>query len=151
MFLKKWSAKDRLFILNARRNPTFTASRINSLFRQAAGRVICGQRVRNKLHAHNLTERRLATHPRLSRQQRGERNHWANEHGNWNLRRRGSCMFTDESWFCLYHSDGRVLMWRERGMRSMNVWCRQQLFLGADQCAFGEALVLTGAQSWMFN
>lgn len=38
------------------------------------------------------------THPGLSRQKRGERNRWDIEYGNWNLRRKEFCMFTDESW-----------------------------------------------------
>lgn len=132
------AAEDRLMLLTARRNPTFTASRINSLFRQATGRVICGQTVRNRLHARNLRARRRVTHPRLSRQQRGERNRWAIEHRNWNLQRWGSCMFTDESRFRLYHSDGRVLVWREQGMRyNERFMSPTTLFGGGSVCVWG--------------
>ncbi|EEZ97617.1 hypothetical protein TcasGA2_TC012951 [Tribolium castaneum] len=66
-------AQDRFIVLTARQNPTFTASRINSRFRQASGRTIFSQTIRRRLHAAHLRARRRATHPRLTAEQRASR------------------------------------------------------------------------------
>ena len=132
------NAQDRFIALTARRNRTFTASRINSMFRQATGRVISSQTIRRRLHASNLRARRRATHPRLTAEQRACRYRWAREHSLWNFQNWRHCLFTDESRFRLYTSDGRILVWRERGQRySESVMSPTTLFGGGSVCVWG--------------
>lgn len=130
--------QDRFVVLTARRNPTFTASRINSIFRHATGRAISSQTVRRRLHASNLRARRRATHPRLTREQRACRYRWAMEHYQWNFENWRNCLFTDESRFRLYTNDGRILVWRERGQRyNENLRVPTTLFGGGSVCVWG--------------
>lgn len=131
-------AEDRLVVLTARRNPTYTASRINSFFRQATGRVISGQTIRRRLHARNLHARRRATHVNLTREHRALRNQWAIEHRDWNVENWSCCLFTDESRFRLYTADGRMLVWRERGQRyNPRFMVPTTAFGGGSVCVWG--------------
>lgn len=111
------AAQDRLLILNARRNPTYPASRLNRSLRVATGVLISNQTVRRRLHVRGLRARRRVQHPRLNREHRVHRRQWAEEHRNWTLEDWSRCLFTDESRFRLVNSDGRILAWRERGRR----------------------------------
>ncbi|GFV16087.1 transposable element Tcb1 transposase [Trichonephila clavipes] len=75
--------------------------------------------IRRRLQQSGLSTRRpmlclplTQNHRRLRRQWCDERRMWAAE---WN-----EVVFTDESRICLKHHDGRIRVWRHRGVRMLN-------------------------------
>lgn len=105
--------QDRFVTITARRNRTFSASRI----RAVTGVRVSLSTIRRRLHEAGLSARRRARHPQLNREHRVARRAWANDHSLWTVADWRNCLFTDESRYTLYHSDSRILTWRERGMR----------------------------------
>lgn len=109
--------EDRYLGLIARRQRFQSAVRLNADFRQATGRRVSTQTIRNRFHASNLRACRPAVRPILTRQHRIARQHWATDHANWQLRHWTPVLFTDESRFCVDFHDGRRRVWREPGER----------------------------------
>lgn len=131
-------AEDRYLQLTARRNPTFSASRINRSLRNATGTIISNQTVRRRLHNIGLRARRRASHPDLNREHRVYRRQWAEEHRNWAINEWRNCLFTDESRFRLYNCDGRILVWREQGQRyNEQFMAPDTAFGGGSICVWG--------------
>ena len=60
---------------------------------------------------------RPARRPRLTLEHRRRRCEWGRRHRAWDLRQWRHCIFSDESRFSLYHSDGRVRVRRRQGER----------------------------------
>ena len=55
--------------------------------------------------------------PRLTLEHRRRHREWGRRHRVWDLRQWGHCIFSDESRFSLYHSDGWVLVHHRQGER----------------------------------
>ena len=55
--------------------------------------------------------------PRLTLEHRRRRREWGRRHKVWDPRQWRDCIFSDESQFSLYHSDGRVRVRRRQGER----------------------------------
>lgn len=96
-----------------RRNRTLNSSQI----RATTGIAASKSTIQRRLHDRNLRARRRAACPLLKPIHRATRRRWANDHSHWGIAEWQRCMFVDESRFTLYHSDGRILVWRERGER----------------------------------
>ena len=105
--------EDHYLITVARRNRVFSAPRL----RAETGVNVSLATIRRRLHEDGLRARRRARHPQLNREHRVARRTWANQHRNWTVMEWRNCLFTDESRYALYHSDSRILTWRERGER----------------------------------
>ena len=80
-------------------------------------RQISAQTVRNRLREAALHARRPHRGLDLTDARRRNRLAWANTHFRWPLARWRNVMFTDESRFNMYHSDGRHRVWRRTGER----------------------------------
>ena len=78
--------EDRYLGLIARRQRFQSAIRLNADFRQAIGRRVSTQTIRNRFHAPNLRACRPTVRPILTRQHRIARQYWAMDHANWQLR-----------------------------------------------------------------
>lgn len=106
-------ADDRYLVRTARIQRKITARRLRNL----AGVAVSVQTIRNRLHERGLWARRRSTCPRLKRGHRVARNLWARTHSDWGMDRWRNCIFTDESRYKLFQSDGRILVWRRTGER----------------------------------
>ena len=73
--------------------------------------------IRRRLLAAGYWSRRPARCPGLTLEHRRRRREWGRRHRVWDLRQWRHCIFSDESWFYLYHSDGRVRVRRRHGER----------------------------------
>lgn len=102
--------EDRFIFTTARRNSTFPASRL----RAHTGVQVSLSTIRRRLHERGLRARRRFKCIRLTAQHRRERRNWVDRHRMWGLPEWRNCLFSDESRFCLYHSDSRILTWRRR-------------------------------------
>ena len=83
---------------------------IRRLWRQMPFRTI-----QRQLLATRYWSRRPARWPRLTLEHRRRRREWERRHKVWDLRQWRHCIFSDESRFSLYHSDGRVRVRRRQG------------------------------------
>ena len=83
------------------------------------GRPISAQTARNRLRAERIIARRPYVGPPLTPRRRQVRLDWMRRHGpnRFGMRRWRRVMFTDESRFSLYRSDGRKRVYRRRGER----------------------------------
>ena len=75
------------------------------------------QTVRNRLHRRGLRSRIAAKKPLLLPHHRRARLEWANRHGRWSRAQWRDVLFTDESSFCVNHSNGNVRVWRRQNER----------------------------------
>lgn len=117
---KTTAAQDRLIRrIVLRHNRTSTASAANSNFRNATGMHVSNQTIRRRFHESGLNARRREACPLLGPQHRAARLQWARDHQHWGIAEWSRCLFTDESRFCLFRSDGRVLVWRRVNERFM--------------------------------
>ena len=132
--------QDRYLGNLARRQRFQSALRLNSDFRQATGRQISTQTVRNRLHLANLCAYRPAVKPVLTRMHRIARRQWSAEHVTWQLLHWRPVLFTDESRFCADFHDGRRRVWRTVGERYADC-CRAQ----HDRFGGGSVIVWAGS------
>lgn len=113
---KTTANQDRFLSLLARRNRFHNATQLSNGFQGATGVDISTQTVRRRLRESNLKPRKPARFPKLTIQHKRNRIIWAQEHRNWNDEW-ATCLFTDESKFTLFSTDGRMRVWREPGQR----------------------------------
>ena len=73
--------------------------------------------IRRQLLTVGYWSRRPARCPRLTLEHRRRRREWGRRHRVWDFRQWRLCIFSDESRFTLYHSDGRVRVRRRQGQR----------------------------------
>lgn len=81
------------------------------------GAPISGQTVRRRLTDRLLRCSRPTRRPPLTARHRQQRLQWARQYRNWTWMQWRNILFTDESRFCVSHSDGRVRVWRRRNER----------------------------------
>ena len=85
-----------------------SAVRLNADFRQATGRWVSTQTIRNRFHASNSRACRPTVRPILTRQHSIARQHWAMDQANWQLCHWTPVLFTDESRFHVDFHDDRI-------------------------------------------
>ena len=113
--------QDRLIVIEALRNRTQNATRLQQRLRQVTGTRVATQTVRNRLHDAQLNARRPTIVLPLTLHHRQARRAWSRRHIRWTMQQWRSVMFSDESRFTLDFNDGRVRVWRRRGERHRNV------------------------------
>ena len=89
--------------------------------RGAGGIPVSVQIIRNRLHAAGLKSSVPVKKPCLSQRQRAARLQFARNHVRWNRKQWRTVTFSDESRFCLRHTDGRLRVWRRNGERHAEV------------------------------
>jgi len=107
--------EDRNLVRAAIRNPVLVARQIAHAV--MPNRQISDETVRRRLHEQGLRSRARAQAPLLLGRHREGRRQYARNHANWTWREWRNVLFTDESRFGLYGSDGRIRVWRRRGQR----------------------------------
>lgn len=109
--------EDRYVVQRVRRQRTATASSINNDLRNTTGVQVSNETIRRRLNEVGLRARRRAACPLLQPRHRATRLRWAQDHENWGIAEWSRCLFTDESKFNFFRSDGRVLVWRRTNER----------------------------------
>ncbi|GFV07618.1 HTH_Tnp_Tc3_2 domain-containing protein [Trichonephila clavipes] len=113
-------AEDRFLALLARRRRTTTVPQLVADHFQASGRRISATTVRNRLHNAGLYARRPVVCVPLNGRQRRNRLCWAREHVSWTQQQWASVLFTDESRFTMESDSGRLLIWRNSALDTIN-------------------------------
>ena len=107
--------------------------------RGPGARPISDQTVRNRIHAAGFHSRKAALKPRLTQQHMVRRLQWGQEKVHWRRHQWQSCLFVDESKFCLKPTNQRLRKWRRRGERrhDPNLVNHQELFGGGGVMVWG--------------
>ena len=104
------------------------------------GRRVSDRTIRRRLRAANLRPRRPYRGPFLTQRHRQEKLRCCQAGLRWRLNVEWSNMlFSDESRFSLYHSDGRARVYRRTGERYADCYMRQH-----DRCVGGSVMIWAG-------
>lgn len=106
---------DRRLLRIVRGNPTLPATLLRLMWaeRSRRGNVLSAQTIRRRIHAAGLRSRKMRRRPRLSPAHVANRELWAMQRAHWRQGQWQRVIFTDESRFRLFRSDGRIRVWRE--------------------------------------
>ncbi|GIY13323.1 transposable element Tcb1 transposase [Caerostris darwini] len=86
-------------------------------FRQATGVAVSTKTLRIEAHKLGYTERSAAHRPLITKTSKKACLRWAKDHRTWTLDDWKRILWSDESRFTLFRSDGRVWVWRLPGER----------------------------------
>ena len=100
--------EDRQLLQMVRTNRFISAPCLRMQMIRRFGRRVSVRTNRRRLLAAGYWSRHLTRCPRLILEHRRRRPEWERRHRMWDLRQWRHCIFSDESRFSLYHSDGRV-------------------------------------------
>ncbi|GFW28002.1 HTH_Tnp_Tc3_2 domain-containing protein [Trichonephila clavipes] len=130
-------AEDRFLALSARRRTTTVPQFVADHF-QASGRRISATTVRNRLHNAGLYARRPVVRVPLNGRQRRNRLCWAREHVSWTQQQWDSVLFTDESRFTMESDSGRLLIWRNSALDTINPTLLKDTVIEVVESWFGQ-------------
>lgn len=108
---------DRFVQLYSLRNRAASAVATTQRLRAVRGVDVSAETVRRRLREYGLAAYRPAQGPLLTAQHKRERLQFAQDHLNWTVEDWSNVLFTDESRFALFMSDGRQMIYRRRGER----------------------------------
>ena len=97
------------------RKESFT--NIHRDFCEATGAMVSTRTLRKEAHALGFHGRAAAHKPMITKTNRAARLRWAKEHRNWTPEQWHGVLWSDESRYTLFRSDGRVWVWRMPGER----------------------------------
>ena len=111
---KKLSTRDRRQIVRSVQNKPFTSAQsLANDIASSSGKVVCAQTVRNVLHNVGLHGRTARKKPFISEANREKRLTFAKEYVNRPIEFWKNIIFSDESKFNLFGSDGQRFVWRK--------------------------------------
>lgn len=93
---------------------------VTSEFQASTGVAACPNTVRNELHSMGFRGSAAAHKPLISPANAKHRMEWCKERKSWTVDRWKSILWSDESCFSLFGSDGRVWVWRKIGERFLS-------------------------------
>ncbi|GFY17637.1 HTH_Tnp_Tc3_2 domain-containing protein [Trichonephila clavipes] len=131
-------AEDRFLALSTRRRRTTTVPQLVADHFQASGRRISATTVRNRLHNAGLYARRPVVCVPLNGRQRRNRLCWAREHVSWTQQQWASVLFTDESRFTMESDSGRLLIWRNSALDTINPTLLKDTVIEVVESWFGQ-------------
>lgn len=108
---------DKMLVKECRNDPRKTAVDLNAYIRKMYGVNCSVDTVKRRLRQYKLFGRRPAKKPLISVKNRKARIKFAQEHLNWTAKEWSKVLFTDESKFCLFGSDGIKYVRRPKGTR----------------------------------
>ncbi len=117
-------------------------SKITTRYNQGMQNTISERTTRRTLKQMGYSSRRPHWVPLLSAKNRKRRLQFAQAHQNWTIEDWKNVAWSDESWFLLRHSDGRVRIWRKEHER-MDPSC-----LVSTVQAGGGGVMVWGIFSW---
>lgn len=98
-------------------NPKTSALKIQSLIQMKHKKLVCLQTIRNYLNKNKYFGRVACKKPLISKKNIAIRFETAKIWAKWPLKKWNNILFTDESKFNVFNSDGRVMVWRKPGER----------------------------------
>ena len=109
--------EDHQLLRMVRTNRFISAPHLRMQMIRRFGRRMSVRTIRRRLLVTGYWSLCPARCPRLTLEHRRRRHDWGRRHRLWDLRQWWHCIFSDESRFSLYHSDGRVRVRRRQGER----------------------------------
>lgn len=109
--------EDRHFVRQLNESRFKTAVEIRGQFVAETGRQIGVHTVRNRLREQGFMARHPAKKPLLTKKMQQKRLEWARKHADWSLHKWRTVIFSDESKFNLFGSDGIQYVRRKVGER----------------------------------
>ena len=117
---KKIQERDRRVLKREiRKNRCTPMGNIHREFHMATGCSVSTKTMRNEAHALGYHGRAAVHKPLVTKGNRAARLQWAKEHREWTVEDWKRVVWSDESRFTLFRSDGRVWVWRLPGERLM--------------------------------
>lgn len=121
---------DRRLLRMVRGCPTLPATLLRLMWgeRSRRGNILSAQTIRRRLREAGLRSRKMRQQPRLTPAHCASREQWAMQRVHWRQQQWRRVIFTDESRFRLFHSDGRARVWREprQEMLPQHVQCTER-------------------------
>ena len=108
---------DRAIITASRSNPRLTAMDIHAEITKYYTSSLSARTVRRRLQSAGLFARRPAKKPYITPKNRRARVAWAKEHLTWTAQQWRNVLFSDESKYALFGSDGQQYIRRPRGKK----------------------------------
>ena len=112
---KTTTREDRVIVRISMGNRFKTAPQIRSEVNSNHNLIVSTSTMQRRLREVGLHGRKARKKPRLNSSQKRARLLFAHEHKNWSLTQWSRVLFSDESRFCLFRSDGRVYVRRSVG------------------------------------
>lgn len=134
---KTSSAEDRLLKRMSLQDRFKTAEHIRKEFVEASGTVVSTRTVRRRLRAAGLCGRSPAKKPLLTKKMREKRLKWARDHENWTEGDWKKVIFSDESKFNIFGSDGMQYVRRRTGERYSDECIRRTVKHGGSRMVWG--------------
>lgn len=106
-----------ILVAKAEENPRISAGKLKTLLHESTEKNVCEQTIRNYLHMNNLFGRVACKKPLISEKNIKSRLEVAKSWSTWAMKKWNKVLFTDESKFNLFKSDGRTTVWRKPGER----------------------------------
>lgn len=98
-------------------NNRLTLAETQQKFQDSQNKIVSEKTIRKNLHQLGLHSRIAASKPFLNESQRVKRLQWCINHQDWSVQKWKTVIWSDESRFTLYQSDGPCRVWREAGAR----------------------------------
>lgn len=134
--------EDRFIVTTMLRNRHLTAVEVKNQLLETRRDGISERTVRRRLKEANLTPHRPANGPKLERIHRTARRLYARDHRYWGDEEWARILFSDESRFMLYASDGRRRVYRRPGERFIPACFEEKVAFGG-----GSVMVWAGISS----
>lgn len=110
---KIFSVSDEQYIVRqVKKDPFLSAPKLASIAEKDLGKKCCPQTIRNILERDGFNGRRARHKPLINKRNQKARLRFANEHESKDFSFWKNVLFTDESKFNLFGSDGRPYVWR---------------------------------------
>ncbi|GFV05152.1 transposable element Tc1 transposase [Trichonephila clavipes] len=106
-------ADERYLVRKVKVNPFLCAPKLAIIAENELGKKASPSTIRNVLHKKNLTGRKARQKPFISKRNQKVRREFAKEHENKDFSYWKQVLFTDESKFNIYGSDGKPYVWRK--------------------------------------
>src|SRR6185369_16728087 len=99
-----------------------SAEQIKDQFNENTGLQVSTKTIRRSLHDLNIYSRIPVSKPLINEQQRINRLNWCIEKKDWSIRKWKNIIWSDESRFTLFKTDGPGRVWRTPGTKYRKYW-----------------------------
>lgn len=107
--------ESREIVRQAAKNPKLSAPQLAEHIASYSGKTVTAQTVRNRLHEAGYKGRAIRKKPFINEKNRKKRLDFAREHVNKPVSFWKNVLFSDESKYNVFGSDGRRYVWRQKG------------------------------------
>lgn len=133
---------DQRILNNIKRDRGASATKIAADVAQQFSVSVTPQTIRNRLRENGFKAKAARKKPFISKKNMQKRLKWAKEHSTWTLNDWKQVIWSDESKFNLFGSDGIVKVWRKEGEALLPQCLRKTVKHG------GGSVMLWGSMAW---